>query len=115
MRTKKRTTPPSSQLIHIELTPGKTPDDEYVLRLATHGKNPVHLFRAKKQLLTSVFSDIQARVRIMDPVLSEAARTGSSDLGPFPLLPLDSASLVALYIAILAERDLVAHGQIIWP
>lgn len=102
-------------MVHLQVTPTSRASDASVLTLAQGKSNSMSLSKSQKQLLSSALSDIQSRVRLTEPVLAEAERNGAADLGPFPVLPLGTTSLVAVYLAILAERDLVAHDQIIWP
>ncbi len=113
--TTKKSPTPSPEVVHLQVTPTSRASDASVLTLAQGRRNSMRLSKSQKQLLASAISEIQSRVRLTEPVLAEAERSGTADLGPFPVLAISTTSLVAVYLAILAERDLVAQDQIIWP
>ncbi len=113
--TAKNSSAPSPHVIHLQVNRTDQNSDGYVITLAPSSTTSVRLSKPQKQLLASVLPEIQRRVRITDPVLAEVERNGKADLGPYPVLPLVKTSLIALYLAILEERDLVAHGQVHWP
>lgn len=101
--------------VHVVQSNPELTNDPYAFTPHPVNKAAARISPSDQKFLTTVLSRVKACVRIIDPIVAEVIRTGSSDLGAFPLSDLTPGALAAFYIAILAERDMIAHGQVIWP
>lgn len=109
--------PNSFKVINLHLIPDRFSNDApgYVIASEDDGTKTGRLSSREAGRLNKVLRALHKSVRLIDPIGAEFLRDGTVDLGPFPYLPIGRSALHLLYIAILAERDMIAVGQAQWP
>ena len=109
--------PQPFKTVTLRLIPDRSSDSApgYVIAAEDDGTKSGALSSRESIRLNKVLRALHRSVRLIDPIGAEFLRDGTADLGPFPLLRIGPYALQMLYIAILAERDMIALGQAQWP
>lgn len=112
-----KTVADSFKTITVHLMPDRSSNAApgYVITATDDGTKTGALSSRESARLNKVLRALHRSVRLIDPIGAEFLRDGTVDLGHFPYLSISQSGLLMLYVAILAERDLVALGQVHWP
>lgn len=109
-------TVPAKVLLSLELDSANRGSPNFYLSISRKPGQDSFPSKITAEQLTALLPHVQRRVRFVDPIVYECIRTGSCNLGDFPLIDgLSDMALIALCLAVLAEREYVALAQVCWP
>lgn len=107
---------PAKVLLSLELDSANKGSPTFYLSVSRKPGQDSIASKVISEQLTALLPHVQRRVRFVDPIVYECIRTGSCNLGDFPLIDgLSDMAQIALCLAVLAEREYIALAQACWP